>query len=609
MSYPNKNKPEGYLKNNIEKFIKNAAGSNLSEIQNWLNSTGVITHLHKNLKKEQNVFTLLSPEISKSINSFFHPPKISLAEKEILLDSLLKTNDKNGILIKGRLGQGKSILLKYLHFLELNTGCSLPIFLELRKIKSPSLIIKSATEKIESMGLTCSNKLFTFLLNEGHISLFLDGFDELPLDARDEFNQSLSKLCTKYSQSKILVTTRHDTEICKNSNFVGFNISLLKKADIAPFVKKTLAKQSLAESILAKIEESDEFDFDVLDTPLLMTWFITVYKRRLKIPKTKLGFYEDLFSAILSRHDGFKESYNRATKSKLLDDEIKSVFCALCYLTRKAEVSIFSENVILSFIQQALNASNFKNVSASDYLYDLTHVTCLLKKDGLDYEFIHESVAQYFSASFIKSTSERNAIKFYTHRLDAWKVFEEELKFLSEIDPIRYNEYFYIPSIMKVLKRLNDDNYILQDGFIRSYLGGTELACLKTKSDTVSLLKNPEGVILITIPTFSYVLYSSRIDENFNIKLMMPPSKFLREKILNSSDLLTSFSRIISKKEEFSLEGDNYIYYGAVAILKKLKLKHAIESEMSDNVIKIMLTKLKKAEALINQEKEKGSLF
>lgn len=82
--------------------------------------------------------------------------------KETIIEELIRINGKNGILINGRLGQGKSILLKYLQFLELNTGDTLPIFLELRKIKQANQIIESACEKLNDMGLECSNKLFDF---------------------------------------------------------------------------------------------------------------------------------------------------------------------------------------------------------------------------------------------------------------------------------------------------------------------------------------------------------------------------------------------------------------------------------------------------------------
>ncbi|BCE03611.1 hypothetical protein [Marinicellulosiphila megalodicopiae] len=127
------------------------------------------------------------------LNSFFYPPKVEGSNRKLIsLNEIININDANGILITGSLGQGKSILLKYLQFLELNTGHSIPIFIELRKIKDPDSMINEACKKINMLGLSCSLKLFSFLLGEGKLSIFMDGFDETPLEKREDFNSKIS---------------------------------------------------------------------------------------------------------------------------------------------------------------------------------------------------------------------------------------------------------------------------------------------------------------------------------------------------------------------------------------------------------------------------------
>ncbi|BCE03612.1 hypothetical protein TYM08_P3675 [Marinicellulosiphila megalodicopiae] len=53
MISPLKNKPISYLKKNISTFLENAAGSNRSEIQCWLEDECVLNKFHKNLKKSK----------------------------------------------------------------------------------------------------------------------------------------------------------------------------------------------------------------------------------------------------------------------------------------------------------------------------------------------------------------------------------------------------------------------------------------------------------------------------------------------------------------------------------------------------------------------------
>lgn len=595
------NKPFEYLEYNISKFTAKAAGTNLSEIQDWLSDISLIEKFHTNIKKEQEVFTLLSPEKAKMIGSFFHPPKVLCADNnETRIENLININGKSGILIQGRLGQGKSILLKYLQFLELNTGNTLPIFLELRKIKNAAQIISEARSKLNLLGLPASRKLFDFLLSEGRVSLFLDGFDELSLEDRLQFNDSLSEICLKYPSVKLLVTSRYNTEVSTNTNFKKYSISLMKEEDIAPFIKKILNDESLFNPIISKISESDQFDFEVLDTPLLITWFIVVYNRRLKIPKTKLGFYEDLFLAILSRHDGFKGSYNRPTKSKLSDDEIKSVFCALCYVTRKAEIRVFSSDEIKSYVQQALNICEFHSIAAGDFVYDLTHVTCLLKQDGLEYEFIHESVVQYFSASFLKSITEENAIEFYSNRISDWAKFEGELGFLSQIDKYRYVSHFYMPSVQMLLRE-NDGKRTVKNSSVTELFSSSIILVPDLEFDE-------DSPIVVVFPSKNYVL-RQLWGEEVNVTFGAQATKFVKESIIKDSNNFKTLRHIFSSNDAMVV--GKIIYCSFNKYIENSSLTTEFVEFIKADIDKDIVLALEKSEQVISSEKKKkqGGLF
>ncbi|ENM3764385.1 hypothetical protein O1E19_003460 [Vibrio cholerae] len=595
------NKPIDYLESNISEFTTRAAGTNLSEIQDWLADISLIEKFHANIKKEQEVYTLLSPEKAKMIGSFFHPPKVLCADNnETRIENLIKINGKSGILIEGRLGQGKSILLKYLQFLELNTGSTLPVFLELRKIKNAAQIISEANNKLNLLGLPASRKLFDFLLNEGRISLFLDGFDELSLEDRLQFNEGLSEICLKYPSVKLLVTSRYNTEVSTNTNFKKYSISLMKEVDIAPFIKKILGDEELYTPILSKISESDQFDFEVLDTPLLITWFIVVYNRRLKIPKTKLGFYEDLFLAILSRHDGFKGSYNRPTKSKLSDDEIKSVFCALCYVTRKEEVRVFSSEQIKSYVQRALNICDFLSIDSSDFVYDLTHVTCLLKQDGLEYEFIHESVVQYFSASFLKSVTEENAIEFYSNRILDWVKFEGELGFLSQIDKYRYINHFYMPSIQMLLRDEAGKKTVKNTSVIELF--STSIILVP------DLEFDKDSPIVVVFPSKNYVL-RQLWGEDVNVTFGEQATKFVKESIVKD---VSNFK--ILRKIFFGVDAmivGKIVYCNFNKYIEDAGLINDFVKFIKSDIEGTIISSLDKSKQIIASEKRKkqGGLF
>lgn len=597
---PKINKSVSYLRDNIASFTANAAGTNLSELQEWIDDEKGVEKFHSSLKKEQIIYTLLSSEKSKMIQRFFHVPKIESASGEdVSVKSLLFNFRTGGVLINGRLGQGKSVLLRYLHFLELNIGESIPVFLELRKIKNGSQILTEACQKINMQGLRCSNKLFDFLMSEGKISLFLDGYDEISLEARDDFNNHLSRICSNYPSAKLLVTSRYGTEVSKNPQFKRFEIKLLEKEDIAPFVKKILSNNKASRAILSKIKESDEFDYDVLDTPLMITWFIVVYNKRLKIPKTKLGFYEDLFSAILSRHDGFKDSYNRASKTKMSDDEIKNVFCAFCYLARREQKRIFTEKEIHSVIRKALNISHFTSASSSDYLYDLVHVTCLLKRDGLDYEFIHESIAHYFSALFIESQTESNVNEFYTNRIKDWRKFEGELEFLSVIDKVRFNQYFFIPNLLKVL---GENGAFLRDASIHEMYSSAVIV-IRTPFSADDIVK---GMLVFAFPPDDYAIKSVMIgDGGYSVSEIA--GAHIREELLNNHSLVNKLERSLNSNE--AIRNNSISYCSLMGFLESAGMLELFINSVRPSLYEKFKVELEKAQKVISFEKRKGGLF
>lgn len=596
-----KNKPISYVNNVLESFKERAAGSNLAEIRDWFSDEGNVEKYHNCIKKEQEVFTLNSTDKAKKINTFFYPTKVVDTEDNYIdLSNIIKLNGTNGILINGRLGQGKSILLKYLQFLELNEGNTIPIVLELRKVRNSANVIDTARQKLNQFGLSCSAKLFEFLLNEGRISLFLDGFDELSFEVRDSFNEELSSLVIKYPSAKIIVTSRHNTEVSLNPNFKNYTISLLDRNDLAPFIRKIMGKDEYSDPIISKIQESDEFDYSVLDTPMMVTWFIIIYNKKFKIPKTKLGFYEDLFGAILSRHDGLKDSFNRASKSNLNDDELKDVFSVLCFLTRKAQDKLFTASSIKDYIQQALNYCDYKNVKSSDYLYDLTHVTCLLRKDGhQDYEFIHETVAQYFSALFIKEAADVNAIEFYENRQDDYRKLEDELNFLETMDNYRYVKYFFHPILTKYVDAKSQRFSV---DLIKKTLNSSVLALVEAKDN---------GHL-----TFISAIVPGRSDYVF-CKIMGDLTKtgivediineYLKAKFARDKSVLEDLFKM--SENEDSLKYKAYRYVPCLIFFDSISCLEEVLENLSTILFKLTAPQLTAAESIINRPLAKRGMF
>ena len=117
-----RNRPIGRFKSTIESFCLNASGSNLAEIQKWLSKPTEIERLHTNLKKEQVITTLLSPETPKKLHTFFYPlDVISSTAQEIKdLTELVKINGKLLLELRETLVQIRLLILIFTHIYMLN---------------------------------------------------------------------------------------------------------------------------------------------------------------------------------------------------------------------------------------------------------------------------------------------------------------------------------------------------------------------------------------------------------------------------------------------------------------------------------------------------------
>lgn len=600
-----RNRPFKRFFETVESFQKKAVGSNRAELQKLLANKSEVQRLHSNLKKEQEVTTLLAPETPKKLHKFFYPLRViaSNTSKVKKPESLLWENGSHGTLINGRLGQGKSILLRFLQYLELNEGKTIPIFIELRKVKGAGSLLIECNEILGRLGFKCSNKLFYFMLSQGYLSLFFDGFDEISLDERNRFNEEFTTICQTYPEARLFVTSRENTEITNNKLFKNFEIAPLEKRELPLFIRRILGGGENCAPILRKIEESDDFDYSVLDSPLLATWFLIVYNKRLKIPKTKLGFYEDLFDAILSRHDGMKESHNRDSLSKLSDEEIKSVFCCVCFLVRKDEKSEFTKNEILDYVRKALNACDFENIKSSDYLYDLTHITCLLKRDGLDYEFIHESIAQYFSASFIFNATEENAKTFYTARLDDWKISASELQFLEQIDSVRFYKYFYIPNVKDFLG--------VEEMEVGSVVSLDKFHAIRIFSSPVVALNNRESnQFVTTLPgtfTDDYIFHDLTMNRYFS-SVHRASDIFFEKNVLPKLKADPDyFSSLITKHQR--VETKSFLYIDLDGLLRHFKLYHDYYESLKVTLENIIQLRVDSAFNAIEKERKKSGLY
>ena len=151
--------------------------------------------------------------------------------------------------------------------------------------------------------------------------------------------------------------------------------------------------------------------------------------------------------------NGTKPGYSRQRNCSLDDNEYRQIFELICILCKKTGLQSFPSKVINEITKSALDQCDFK-IGSTKYLDDIVKITCLILKEGDEYRYIHKTVQEYYTASYIQKKPESWANTFYerilTNKVES--TWQQEITFLSEIDSYRYKKYYLLPSILTFLQ-------------------------------------------------------------------------------------------------------------------------------------------------------------
>jgi len=178
----------------------------------------------------------------------------------------------------------------------------------------------------------------------------------------------------------------------------------------------------------------------------MVTLLVISYKSYNELPNKLSDFYDALFQTLLQRHDGTKPGFIRKRGCTFDDSQYRNVFETLCILAKKFGQQSFGYKDINALATDAIKKSEIQE-NAQCYIDDIVKITSLILRDGEEYRFIHKTVQEYYTASYIANKPESWAIEFYTrictNKLSSeWK---QELEFLSEIDSYRFKKYYFLP--------------------------------------------------------------------------------------------------------------------------------------------------------------------
>lgn len=410
-----------------------------------------IKHLARKLSMVRKVKTIWQIEQEVDLLSFYHPSKLLKGTERKEVRSLTDLVKDGNVLVEGTVGQGKSIFLRHLCVQELYRGEIIPLFVELRRYEPNAKLVDSLLEVLDILGLGSDPDVFDFLASSGRMIICLDGFDEVKGSLRDRLIKQIETLCLKYDELRVVITSRPDNGIDKSPCFRVRRLAPLQKGDVRGIIDKLKKDAKFTDELMSAIEERDDHLDDLLTTPLMVTLLVIAYQNEFKIPETMAEFYESLFNTLLLRHDKLKSGFQRERKCGLNDRAVRSVFDAMSFLCRKQQLVTIENDVLYDICSKAKELAQ-ADCEAEHFIDDVKHITCLLLEEGNKYHFIHKSVSEYHSASYIKRSPDEGAKQFYSKVLGGkYRNWLEELEFLQQIDEYRFSKLFLIPDVIGFL--------------------------------------------------------------------------------------------------------------------------------------------------------------
>jgi hypothetical protein len=346
------------------------------------------------------------------------------------------------VLIVDSAGMGKSTISKFLYLTCIREQIGVPIFIELRKLKTNQSIFDYIVETCVDLDGKKHTDLMIKLIKSGSFVFFFDGYDEIADEDRSTITSNINEFISLASKNWFLMTSREEGSLPCFSSFKRVNIAPLKTNEAYKLLNLYAEGTDTSKSLIEKLKlPENQSVHEFLSNPLHTSLLYIAFQFKKTVPLKKHIFYRQVFDALYEDHDLTKEEFVRNKRSGFSIDKFDEFMRFFCYLTYRNDKFEFSKVEILKFLQETKNLTANSIVNESDVLYDLTHSVPLMIEEGMNYRWTHRSMQEYFAAMWIcrdsKDKQEQILEKIFTQ--DMFK--HQNLCLLcADIDSLTFNK-------------------------------------------------------------------------------------------------------------------------------------------------------------------------
>ncbi len=403
----------------------------------------------KRVRELRLVKTIWQIEKEIDLTDFYFPSKVHVGKSRVSVHQLADLGYEGNIILEGTVGQGKSILIRYLAATDFCLNRRIPIFIELRRLRQGQSLEDIALQELKALGFEMTAEVFDFFAKKGRLLLLLDAFDEAKDELRQDLVANIERLIRQYESLTVVVTSRPDSGVSASPFLRVFRMSQLEGNEYEEVIRKMAHDPKTSDAIISGIRKDSSQVAALLRTPLMVALLMVRYRIDQSLPQNSAAFYESLFPLLLQRHDKSKGGYVRPRNSGCSDSMLQDFFNAICFVSRKADETSFTQAQLKIHAREALSIVGEKS-DVDKLLDDVIEITCLIIRDGEEARFIHKSVQEYHAALFIKGQPDMSAMRFYEAMAKSWRSWDQELRFLRQIDRFRFFKHFGIPALQRM---------------------------------------------------------------------------------------------------------------------------------------------------------------
>ena len=309
-----------------------------------------------------------------------------------------------------------------------------------------------------------SKELINYYLKRGRCIILLDALDEVDKERRQELHSHVIHYFKNQNPNNKVCITSRARGFLPEKNIEVFEIEPLDRVQIQTYVDNIIK--------LGKFDKSDRESFlqqtqilvdkGFLNSFLVLSLLINIYKAERELPENKLELYQKCFEYISNKREKEKsqEKYDWALISTLMKDNTFMELANLC-LPNNSDVSkdIIKERLTQIYKTKYVSENQTELAIDQFLIFCSDRTELFVPASGEDcFKFFHRSFFEYFYSQYI-FTRMSSVEEIY----DAWRtfdvdseIFELTLAMFKQKNESKYQEI--VEFLLKKLEKAFSDN-------------------------------------------------------------------------------------------------------------------------------------------------------